>query len=171
MNQRTIFILFGITVGGLAWLPSSAISQQESLQDKLVGTWRLVSSTSIRPDGTRTDQNGPDAKGIVIYASDGQFVLLNTRADLPKLASNDRAGATAGEAQAVVKGSLAYYGTYSIDEADKTITAKIEGSTFANLTGGEQKRIITSLTADELKFINPTTPSGVILEVVWKRAK
>jgi hypothetical protein len=47
-----------------------------------------------------------------------------------------------------------------------------EGSTFANLMGaGEQKRLVTTLTADELKFPNPRTPSGATLEVVWKRAK
>jgi hypothetical protein len=94
------------------------------------------------------------------------------RADLPKLANPDRARATAEEAQAVVAGSIAYYGTYSINEVDKVITPRVEGSTFANMIGGaEQKRIITSLTADELKFTNPRTSSGETLEIVWKRAK
>jgi hypothetical protein len=32
-------------------------------------------------------------------------------------------------------------------------------------------RIITSITGDEMKFTNPRTPAGVILEFVWKRAK
>lgn len=172
MNRCHVLGFSANTAFAIAGLPNNALSQQQSLKDKLVGTWMLVSSTSIRPDGARIDQYGPDPKGIVIYTSDGHFALLNTRADLPKLATNDRAGATAEEAQAIVRGSLGYYGTYSINEADKTITAKIEGSTFTNLIGGAgRKRIITSLTADELKFINPTTPSGVTLEVVWKRGK
>jgi hypothetical protein len=54
---------------------------------------------------------------------------------------------------------------------DKVITPKVEGSTYANMIGTDQKRIITSLTADELKFTNPRTPTGVTLEIVWKRAK
>jgi len=66
---------------------------------------------------------------------------------------------------------FAYFGTYSINEVDKILTAKVEGSTYANLIGTDQKRIITSLTADELKFTNPRTPAGVTLEFVWKRAK
>jgi len=108
----------------------------------------------------------------VIYTSDGHFAFVSVRADLPKLANPDRARATAEEAQAVMAGSIAYYGTYSINEVDKVITPKVEGSTFANMIGGaEQKRIITSLTADELKFTNPRTPSGETLEIVWKRAK
>ena len=69
-------------------------------------------------------------------------------------------------------GSIAYFGTYSLNETEKVITLQMEESTFGNLMGaGEQKRIVTSLTADELKFTNPRTPSGATLEVVWKRAK
>jgi len=172
MKRRSILFLSAIVTLGSAMLPGSAVGQQKSLKERLVGTWTLVSSTSIRPDGTKTDVYGPNPKGIVIYTSDGYFVLLNSRADLPKLAASDRARATSEEARAVVAGSLAYYGTYSVDEVDKVITANVEASTFANLIGGaEQKRIITSLTADELKFTNPTTPSGVTVQVVWKRAK
>jgi hypothetical protein len=157
---------------GISFPAGDAVAQRTSIEEQLVGTWMLVSSTSIRPDGTKTDLYGPDPKGIIIYTSNGHFALLNSRADLPKLAANNRAQATAEEARAVVAGSIAYFGTYSVNEVDKAITVKIEGSTFVNMIGGiDQKRIITSLTADELKFINPRTPSGVTLEVVWKRAK
>jgi hypothetical protein len=67
--------------------------------------------------------------------------------------------------------AIAYYGTYSLNEADKTITVRLEGSTFANLLGGEQKRLITALTADELAFTNPRTPAGLTLHTRWRRAK
>ena len=41
-----------------------------------------------------------------------------------------------------------------------------------NVAGpNEQKRIITSLTEQELKFTNPRTPAGITLYTVWKRAK
>jgi hypothetical protein len=83
----------------------------------------------------------------------------------------DRTKATPEEAKAIIDGSIAYYGTYTVNEADKTITPKLDGSTYANLVGGpEQKRIITSLTADDLKFTNPRTPAGVTLLTIWKRA-
>jgi Lipocalin-like domain len=154
---------------GVVLLAGDAIAQQKSLKEQLVGTWIYVSRTETRADGNKTYV--PNLKGILIYTSDGHFVFVNVRDDLPKLANPDRARATAEEAQAVVAGSLAYYGTYSINEVDKVITPKVEGSTFANMIGTDQKRIITSLTADELKFTNPSTPAGVKLEFVWKRAK
>jgi hypothetical protein len=155
---------------GAALLTGDAFAQQKSLKEQLVGTWIYVSSTSARADGSKTDR--PNLQGMVIYASDGHFAFVNVRTDLPRVAANDRERATPEEARAILAGSIAYYGTYSVNETDKVITPKVEGSTFANLVGGaEQKRFITSLTADELKFTNPRTPSGETLEFVWKRAK
>ncbi len=162
--------LFAITGLAIGLLPGSAVGQQNSLKEQLVGTWIYVSSTITRPDGTKTDR--PNLKGIVIYASDGHFAFVSARADLPKLASNDTARATAEEAQAVVAGSIAYFGTYTVNEVDKVVIANVEAGTFANLVGGaEQRRIITSLTADEMRFTNPGTPAGNTLEFVWRRAK
>jgi len=146
-----------------------AVAQQKSVKEHLVGTWIYVSSTSTRADGSKTDN--PNLKAIVIYTSDGHFAFVSVRDDLPKFANPDRARATAEEAKAVVAGSIAYFGTYSINETDKVLTANVEGSTYPNLIGTDQKRIITSLTSDELRFTNPRTLTGVTLEFVWKRAK
>ncbi len=144
----------------------------QSSKEQIVGAWTLVSVESVRADGSKVGVSvfGSDPKGTMIFSSDGHFALIQMRADLPKLASNSRDKGTPEENKAVVQGSIAYFGTYSVNESDKVITIKLEGSTFANLAT-EQKKIITSLTADELKFINPRTPSGATLEVYWKRAK
>lgn len=161
-----------VLIMGGALPTGDAVAQHKSLKEQLIGTWRLVSSHNVRKDGSKLDIYGLNPKGILIYTSDGYFALVNTRSDLPKLASNSRDRGTPEENKAVVQGSIAYFGTYSVNETDKVITAKIEGSTFANMIGGpDQKRIITSLTEDELKFTNPASTSGATLEVVWKRAK
>lgn len=161
---RVSVLLLG---GALAM--DDAIAQEKSIKERLVGTWTYVSSTTTRADGTKTaDAN---LKAIVIYTSDGHFAFVSVSGDLPKLANANRALATAEEAKAVVAGSIAYFGTYSINEADKVLTANVEASTYANLLDTEQKRIITSLTADEMRFTNPRTADGRTLEFVWKRAK
>ena len=151
-------------------LPPSDPAQQ-SIRDHLLGTWTLVAVTSEGPDGARGEPFGPDPKGVILFANDGYFSLLQSRAAIRKIATNDRARATTEEAQAIVSGSIAYYGTYTVSEADKTISVRLLNSTFANLLDTpEQKRIITSLTQDELRFTNPRTPAGVTLLTVWKRA-
>jgi hypothetical protein len=114
----------------------------------------------------------PSVKGAVTYTADGHFHFITTATDAPKYASNDPAHPSADEAMATASRSLAYGGTYTVDENTKTIHAEIEFATFPNLVGApNQRRIITSITADEMKFTNPRTPAGVTLEIVWKRAK
>src|SRR5262249_18056378 len=153
-----------------ALLPSSVVAQDISLKE-LVGSWIFVSAQDVKPDGSKIDPWGPNPKGAAMYDANGRFTFMIMRSDLPKFASNNRAQATAEEGKAVAQGMIAFYGTYTVNEADKTLTTRIEGSSYPNLIGGEQKRIITSLTADELRYTNPTTSTGTKAESVWRRAK
>jgi hypothetical protein len=157
-------------LGGASFLGFAA-AQQNAIKDQLVGTWMLVSVVNEAVDGSKSEGFGSSPKGVIIFASDGHFSLFQSRAEIPRIAASDRTKATPEEAMAIVGSSIAYYGTFSVSD-DKTILVKIDASTFANVAGGpEQKRLITVLTADELRFTNPRTPAGVTLHTVWKRAK
>ena len=147
-----------------------AHAQQKPIKEEIVGAWSLVAVTADLANGTSAEPFGANPKGTIIFTPDGHFALFQSRSELPKIASNDRAKATAEEAAAIVGGSIAYYGTYTVNEAEKSLSVALEGATFANLLGGPaQKRLITSLSASELKFANPRTPSGMTLQTVWKR--
>ena len=52
----------------------------------------------------------------------------------------------------MAQGTIAHFGRYSVNEADKTIILHIETSTFPNWNGVEQKRPFT-LTGDELRWL------------------
>jgi hypothetical protein len=151
----------------LVFIAGNALAQKGSLKEQIVGTWIHVSTTVTAPDGKKSDRPG---QGVVIYGPEGYFAFVNVANNLPSLAANNRDKATPEEAKAIVAGSIAYYGTYTVDEATKTIVPKVEGSTFPNMVGTDQSRIVTSIAADEMRFINPKAPAGV-LEIVWKRAK
>ncbi len=170
MKRRGILTLPVMTVLGIALLPSSAVSQQKSLKDQIVGTWNIVSWERTAPDGTKVHSFGTNPKGVNVFGADGRFVVFYTRADLPKLAANDRLKSTPEEAKAIVDGSIAYQGTYSVDEASKTITLNLESTTFPNQLGRPHKRTINSLTADELKYSNPTAMAGGQIQITFKRA-
>ena len=73
------------------------------------------------------------------------------------------------ENKAVVQGSIAHFGRYVVNEADKTLVFQIETSTFPNWNGVEQKRPFT-LTEDELKWTTAAS-SGGTAEVVLKRVR
>jgi Lipocalin-like domain len=172
MSRISIFSLVAFASIGVALLPVGANGQEKSLKEQLVGTWLQVSIGGTFPDGTKRQLFGPNPNGILIYTSDGYFSLVQSRADLTKLESSNRATATPEEAKAVVAGSIAYFGKYSVDEASKVVSIDILGSTFANQIGNtsDNKRIVTSLTANELKLANPGSASGLKLELVFKRA-
>ena len=171
MNRRYIISLSALTALGLALLPSNAISQQKSLKEQLIGTWTLVSAAQVTKEGVKSDRWGPNPRGRAIFEANGRYSFMIFRTDVPKFASNNMNQVTAEEAKAAIQGMTANYGTWSIDEATKTLTTNIEGSSSPNLNGGTQKRIISSLSADELKYTNPASQIGSVDDVVWKRAK
>ena len=103
-----------------------AVGQERSLREQLVGTWLQVSIDGTFPDGTKRQLFGPNPKGILIYTSDGYFSLMQSRVDLPKLEFSNRATATAEEAKAVVAGSIAYFGKYTVNEASKVVSIDIQ---------------------------------------------
>ena len=172
MNRRNILSLSSIAALGLDMLPGNAVAQTKSLKDQLVGTWTVTSQEQVRKDGSKVERFGANPKGITIFEANGRFATILARPDLPKLASNDPMNPSPAEAKALAVGSLAYFGTYTVDEPSKTIVLKLEASTLPNQLGFEGKRVINTLTADELKYTN-TTAVGDLGPVVtsYRRAK
>jgi len=159
MNRRSILNTFVVTALGLGLTASHAAAQ--SAKD-LVGSWTAVS----------VDAYGPNPKGSLIFEANSRFSLQLMRADLPKYASNNRTQGTPAEYKATAEGSISYFGTYSVSGTD--LMLHVEGSTFPNWTGTDQKRVNLSVTGDDLKYTNPTPsggPAGAALPLVWKRIK
>lgn len=165
LTATTMALLFST----VALYPSAAIGQPKSLREQIVGTWTYVAVDTVQPDGSRVPLFGPNPRGQAVFDSNGRYMLLTARAGQPKFASNNRLEGTPEENRAVVQGSIAHFGRYSVNEADKTITFHIETSTFPNWNGVDQKRPIT-LIGDELKW-KTAASSGGTAEVVLKRAK
>jgi len=160
--------IFAALTSQAAVFTLSTASAQSSTD--VVGTWTLVSSVT-ESDGTRTDQFGSGAKGMLTLDSDGHFMLTIIGPDIPSFASNSRAAGTPEENKAVVSKSIAMIGTYSVNAADKTLTFKVDRATFPNWNETEQKRLLASSDKDELKYITPTASSGGVGTVTWRRAK
>jgi hypothetical protein len=171
MNRRRV--LLSVTAAmGIVLSSIGAGAQQKSLKDQLVGTWSLASWEQTYKDGTKDKAFGETPKGIHTFSPDGRFAVIFLRPDLPKIAANDRIKPTPEEATAIAKGVIAYYGTYTVSEADKSIDMNFEATSFTNqLAQQPQKRIVTAITADELKYRNPSSTSGGQIEITLKRAK
>jgi hypothetical protein len=142
-----------------------------SLKEQLVGTWTLVSSDQVRSDGSTLKQFGANPKGINVFDANDRFFLMIASADNSKIVSNDPSRTNSEEGGGLIVESMAYYGTYSVDETEKVAMLHVEASTFPNQVGTDQKRIITSLTVDDLKYRIPGATSGIQVHQVWKRAE
>jgi hypothetical protein len=158
-----------------AALGASAAAAQsvKTLRERLVGTWTFVIAEITAADGKKTLPFGDQPKGMLIFTADGHFSQVHVAGDLPKIASNNRLAGTAEDNKAIVQGSLALFGTYTVDEDKKTLTFKIEGSTFPNLAGVAQTRTIDVLSDDEFRNTNPAASRDVpaIAANIYKRAK
>jgi hypothetical protein len=165
-------LLFSIaalsTVVLLGLPPGDAAAQQKTVKEQLVGTWTFVATTGKLPDGTPTWGSNP--KGLLIFTDNGRYSSLIVRADVPKFAAKNRLQGTPEENKAAVHGGIGTFGTYTVNEANKTFTVRFEGSTYPNNTGTEQTRPFT-ISGDELKIINPASSAGGQTELTYQRAK
>jgi Lipocalin-like domain len=160
-----VLAILSLAVGVFA---GAAVAQQKTLKEQLVGTWTFVSSSGKLADGSPVWGSNP--KGIVIFTDDGHYSSHIVRADVPKFAAKNRLQGTPEENKAAVHGGAAQFGTYTVNEANKSFTLRIEGSSYPNNTGTEQTRPFT-ISGDELKVINPASSAGGQSELVYKRAK
>jgi len=159
-----------IALAALSLALTSAATAQ-NLRNQLVGTWDFIVAEVKAPDGKVSYPFGKSPKGILIFTSDGRFAQVHV-GDVPKIASNNRLKGTPEEYAAIMRGSLSVFGTYTVDEAKKTVTYKIVSSTFPNWEGEAQTRTIDKLTAEEFVNTNPNVAGGRgSASNLYKRAK
>jgi hypothetical protein len=176
MNRRSILSISAMTVLGLALVPSSAVSQQKSLKEQLVGTWILVSCDQSR-DGTALPRC-VSPSGSLSFDASGRYTAVTALRGRPKLTAGRNS--PADEIKAAVQGLRpitgsgqylfnAYFGTWSVNDADKIITRHMEGALVPNDEGTDTKDS-ASLAGDELRLVD-ADPNPIAGASVWRRAK
>ena len=98
--MKRLGIMIAVSAFALASFSGSAVSQQKSLKDQIVGTWTLVSWEQTLKDGSKNHRFGSSPKGVNTYDANGNFTLIIMRPDLPKIASGDPEKLTPEEGQA-----------------------------------------------------------------------
>ena len=172
MNRCNIFNLSVITALGLALLPTNGVAQQRSLKDQLVGAWTMVSNEVTAPNGAKEQFYGANPKGVLILDASGQYAFVAGRLDRAKFknASRFELDATPAELKAALLGFGANAGTWSVNEADKTLTRRYESAVIPNNEGSEQKNSV-NLSGDQLKLTVTSPVTGVRTDAVYRRAK
>jgi Lipocalin-like domain len=172
MKYRSVIGTCVATALGLFSYANSALCQQPSLKEQLVGTWTLVSWQQTRSDGSTFQQFGANPRGIAFFDAGGRYIISVMRSDRAKYAIGNYAQikrATAEENRATAQGTITYFGTYSVNEPGRAISIHVEASSFPNWNGTDQKRFF-DLSGDQLKLI-VRPPAGGSVDVLWRRAK
>jgi hypothetical protein len=168
MTLRAILAACAIAASGSMMMTIDALGQTRSLKDQLVGTWTLLSWEQRKSDGTKIERYGASPKGIVFFDAGGRYIITVMRSDRAKYASNTLWQSTPEENKETADGTITYYGTYSANEADSSIAIHVEGSSFPNWNGTEQKRFVV-IGGDQLTLtVRP--PAGDVVDVIGKRA-
>ena len=147
-----------LLIAAIALSTANAAAQDAN---SVAGTYTLVSNP----------QFGDNPRGQLMLGPDGHYSIILARATLPKVAAGTRVKGTAEENKAIVDGSIAHFGKYTVDANDKTITFNVEVSTFPNYDGSTFKRAF-KVSGDQLTYTN-NAPSrgGGPNDVVWARVK
>jgi len=132
-----------------------------TLKEQLVGAWAHVSCTIQAFPWCL----GPH-DGIAILDASGHYAIVNTARGRPKFSepARRRDAYSAEEYKAATMGLQAQFGTWSVNEADKTITLHIDGAIFPNVEGTDGKQTV-SVSGDEVTLVSQFGSN------VWRRIK
>ncbi|SRR4051812_5233036 len=149
-------------------LGSLAAQAQYGSPVNVVGSWELVVNEQTTADGRKLHSFGNPPAGMLIFGTDGRFSIINARPGLPKFASNSRLDGTPEENKAIVSGTIALYGTYTHDEANKVVTLKVANSTWPGWIGTEQRRPYV-VEGDTMTWTVGAASGGGTAKVSWKK--
>jgi hypothetical protein len=157
-----------MTVLGLALLSGNAVAQQGTLRQQLVGTWTLVSFEIAESNGAKRQPGGANPKGILFFDAGGRYASVVGRPNRPKFKSVSQP-TTEELAAATADFFGANFGTWSVNEADKTLTRRYDAALFPNNEGQDFKASV-SLAGEELK-LSGQTEGSIRIDYVFRRAK
>jgi hypothetical protein len=123
---------------------------------RLIGTWRLVSHSN--PD------HGPRPTGLLYYDANG-FMAVQIMFDVPRPKYAGKIP-TPDEAKAALTGYTAYFGTYAIDEAARTITHRRAGNVNPGGLGDFVRRY--EFISNDRVALSPLENTNVL---TWERIK
>lgn len=142
------------------------------MTDWLKGTWQLVAWRRIAADGTISYPLGADARGQLIYTSNGTMAVQIAAATRPTIPTEDPLGGDPDARASAYSTYLAYFGTYEIE--GEQVIHHLDSSLFPNWSGQDQARALGP-EGDDLVLRTPpmrlADGTTVVNELAWSREK
>lgn len=142
------------------------------MADWLKGTWQLVAWRRIAADGTISYPLGADARGQLIYTSNGTMAVQIAAAIRPTIPTEDPLGGDQDARASAYSTYLAYFGTYEVE--GEQVIHHLDSSLFPNWSGQDQARALGP-EGDDLVLRTPpmrlSDGTTVVNELAWSREK
>lgn len=132
---------------------------------EFIGAWKLLSFEEVQTDGSLYYPYGQDAVGLLLYDATGKMAVQIMKRDRPDFSSSDFNNNSLDDIKSVVNSFTAFFGTYEINYAEKTIIHHVEGHLLQGSVGKLLKRSF-EFSGDKL-ILKPTESRRVI----WERVK
>ena len=140
-----------------------------AVESSLVGAWRFEKELDTRADGTRVTVGPPAGyQGFLLYTADGRMIVQI----MPRGRRWRRSAATPEQLRETVEAGDAYFGRYTIDSSEGTVTHHVEGSLDPSEEGTQLTRRFR-LSGDTLVLAGSWEYGGETLafEITWSRVK
>jgi hypothetical protein len=157
MNRRSILRLCGSAAIGFIASGAKVLAQGErtSGKDSIVGRWTLMIADDVGKEGNKVPGFGPLPNGTATFGNDGRY-------SLELMSSSGK------------QPSLSCSGTYTLDDAAKTLTLRVDQSSTSSWRGTTQTGKLNFLTSDYLGWTQSTplvaSPDFTGAELIWRRA-
>lgn len=155
--------------------PTDPASPVRPIEEQVIGAWRLVSVEGNSPV-RRVDYDHPS--GLIIYDRSGwmsvQIAIHGERKPFAKGSSNG----TGEEKANAFDSYFGYYGTWTLNATEKTITHHIVGDTYPGMRGHDNVRWFEMPDANHLVLIPTEDGKGgrisrkdATYKLIWERIR
>jgi len=147
---------------------------QAQSNEKLVGTWKLISAKITTDKGEVRDSWGPHPEGLLMYTADGRMSAILSLGDRNPLSVSDFISAPEAERAQAFASMTAYAGRYTYT-GDKVVH-HVEVASMPKDVGANMERVVVKLNAERLvlRVEKPYLRGGMMVqsqELVWQKVK
>jgi len=150
---------------------STARAADGDAKRRFAGTWKLLTIERLGSNGDVLAPlkppafGSPNPVGFIVYDAAGYMGVTIMQSGRQKFRG---AQPTPEEAKAALLSFTSYFGTFSVNEAEGTVTHHVQGSLNPNNTGTDLKRAF-ELSGNRITLKPPRGADGIQSRLTWER--
>ena len=137
-------IIASLAVGTVCFAQGAPKAPRGQVAKLIVGTWKMTGAETRVVDGSgpATLPRGKSPQGYIIYDAQGRMFVQIMNSDETRPPRKGEGAMNEKEQAQAYTSYTAYYGRYTIDENDQSVTHHVEGSVNPRNIGNGMKRFV-----------------------------